>query len=269
MSMDQLSKFVDVVRRLRDPERGCPWDCAQDLMSLRRFLVEESGEYMDAVERGDVDSMRDELGDLLLQVVLNAQVAEDEGKFTLEDVAESESAKMIRRHPHVFGDEKLETSEELLASWERVKRSEASSAERRSAMDGIPRSMPGLSRAQKMSHRAARAGFEWENSGEALGKIREECEEVMSAHASGDIVRIEEELGDLLFAVVTYCRLSGLQAEEVMQKAIGKFSSRFRYVESHVDLQKASRDDILRSWRDAKASTCSDAAACKCIEESK
>ena len=248
--MTELQHFVDIVRQLRAKEHGCPWDCAQTLMSLRRFLVEESGEYLDAVESGDAAAILEELGDLLLQVVLNAQVASDEGLFTIEDVAAAESAKMIRRHPHVFGDAALKTEDELRASWERIKRQEKGASA--SAIDGVPRSMPGLMRAQKLSQKAAHAGFEWRNTDEAFGKLREEWQEVEAAYAAGDDANLEEELGDLMFMTAVLCRLKKLQAEEVLQGAIAKFTRRFRHVETHVDLSSASPDDMVAAWKDAK-----------------
>lgn len=252
--MDELAKFVDIVRQLRDPDKGCPWDRKQTLMSLRRYLVEESGEYLDAVENGDPAAIKEELGDLLLQVVLNAQVASDDHLFNLQDVAAAESAKMLRRHPHVFGSKSLHTEEELRASWEAIKQQEKADADARpaSAIDGVARSLPALMRAQKTADKAARAGFTWAFADEALAKLREEWGEVEEAAASGNDAALEEELGDLLFMVAVVCRWKKWQAEEVLQKSIAKFSRRFRYVESHVNLQQASREEMNDAWQAAK-----------------
>ncbi|MBP5640290.1 MAG: nucleoside triphosphate pyrophosphohydrolase [Victivallales bacterium] len=251
--MKELEKFVEIVRRLRDKEHGCPWDCAQNLMTLRRFLVEESGEYLDAVEADDNNGILEELGDLLLQVVLNAQVASDEGRFTLEDVAAAESAKMIRRHPHVFGNAQLNTEEELRASWEQVKKEEKGAAA--SAIDGIPRHLPALMRAQKISHKAAQANFDWGSDDDAFSKISEELTEVKKAYKRHDEANLKEELGDLLFAIVVFCRFQKFQAEELLQASISKFAKRFHYVESHLDLQTASLEQMVSAWKEAKMAT--------------
>ncbi len=248
--MKELDKFVEIVRQLRDKDHGCPWDCAQNLMTLRRFLVEESGEYLDAVESDDNAAILEELGDLLLQVVLNAQVASDEGRFTLEDVAASESAKMIRRHPHVFGDAQLKTEQELRASWEQVKKQEKGEAA--SALDGVPRSMPALMRAQKIAQKAANARFNWATADSALDKVREEFHEVETAYRNNDDANLQEELGDLLYAIVVLCWWKKFQAEELLQASIAKFTRRFKYVENHIDLKTASLEEMVAAWKEAK-----------------
>ncbi len=248
--MKELEKFVEIVKKLRDKDHGCPWDCAQDLMTLRRFLVEESGEYLDAVESGDNAAILEELGDLLLQVVLNAQVASDEGRFTLEDVAAAESAKMIRRHPHVFGNAQLKTEQELRASWEKVKKQEKGEAA--SAIDGVPRNLPALMRAQKTAQKAAQANFDWGSDDEAFAKIHEEYLEVKDAYERHDSEHLKEELGDLLFAIVVFCRSQKFQAEELLQDSIAKFTKRFKHVENHIDLKTASLDQMAAAWKEAK-----------------
>ena len=250
--MNELERFREVVARLRDPEKGCPWDRAQTHMTLRRFLVEESGEYLDAVENGDSSAMCDELGDLLLQVFLNAQVAEDAGMFTLDDVAASESAKMIRRHPHVFGEEDIRDEKALRARWDEIKREEKGAGGQQSPVDGITRSLPGLARCQKVVHRAIRAGFAWENAAGAIGKVREELSEVEEALASGDASSLSEELGDLLFASVVLCEQQGVQGEEALHGAIAKFIRRFHCMEGKVDLRSASMEEKIAAWKQAK-----------------
>ncbi|MBO7621506.1 MAG: nucleoside triphosphate pyrophosphohydrolase, partial [Victivallales bacterium] len=208
--MSELERFKNVVAKLRDHETGCPWDKVQTMMSLRRYLIEEAGEYLDALEAGDFDAVKDEMGDLLMQVVLNCRIAEEEGKFTLEDVAKSEADKMIRRHPHVFQGVELKTEQDRIDSWDKIKKSEKDDG-RRSALDGVARSMPGLARAQKVLDKAGRVGFEWADFNGAMAKVEEELAEVKEAAAADDAKALEEELGDLLFTVVNLCRWKNLQ----------------------------------------------------------
>lgn len=228
----QLERFVEIVRRLRDPEGGCPWDCRQTLLTLRRFLVEESGEYLEAVEDGDVAAIREELGDLLLQVVLNAQVAADEGLFDLEDVARGIADKMVRRHPHVFGDrtEASVTDEALRQSWEAIKRQEkggdAASATPVDAVAAVPRSLPGMLRAQKALGRAERAGLAAaETPGEALSRVRAELERVSEGLADGaSSPETEARVGELLLSVARLCGTLGIQGEEAVQGAVTRYA---------------------------------------------
>ncbi len=257
--MKELERLVEVVARLRDKKHGCPWDSVQTNMSIRRYLVEEAGEYLDALEAGDDYAVRDELGDLLLQVVLNAQIAKDEGRFDLEDVAKSEADKMVRRHPHVFGTSDARTDDELLKQWERIKHTEKGYSERKSALDGVPRSVPGLIRAQKTASKAMKAGFCWPGPVEALAKVEEELAEVKSAMNADDGAMLEEELGDLLFAIAVLCQHKGIQAEEAMHGAIRKFSERFRKMESLLEetgagpMAQCGPDVLGMAWRQAKA----------------
>lgn len=228
----QLERFVEIVRRLRDPEGGCPWDCRQTLLTLRRFLVEESGEYLEAVEDGDVAAIREELGDLLLQVVLNAQVAADEGLFDLEDVARGIADKMVRRHPHVFGDrtEASVTDEALRQSWEAIKRQEkggdAASATPAGVVAAVPRSLPGMLRAQKALGRAERAGLAAaETPGEALSRVRAELERMSEGLADGaSSPETEARVGELLLSVARLCGTLGIQGEEAVQGAVTRYA---------------------------------------------
>lgn len=225
----QLERFVEIVRRLRDPEGGCPWDCRQTLLTLRRFLVEESGEYLEAVESGDVAAIREELGDLLLQVVLNAQVAADEGLFDLEDVARGIGDKMVRRHPHVFGDrtEASVTDEALRQSWEAIKRQEkgndAASATPAGAVAAVPRALPGMLRAQKTLGRAERAGLASAETPEtALSRVRAALSDV-SEGLAGEAAESERRVGELLLSVARLCGALGIQGEEAVQGAVTRY----------------------------------------------
>lgn len=258
MAEDQLERLVEVVARLRSPVNGCPWDSVQTNMSIRRYLIEEAGEYLDALEAGDYDAVRDELGDILLQVVLNAQIAQDEGHFNIQDVARHEADKMIRRHPHVFGTSSASTEDELRRQWEDIKRTEKECAERKSAMDGVSRSVPALARAQKMLSRARGAGFEWPCFEDALAKVAEELGEVRQALANGDEAGVAAELGDLLFAIVKVCAWRDLHAEELLQAACAKFERRFRFVEARVPknasgVLNCDIGHLLELWKEAKA----------------
>ncbi|MFA6928709.1 MAG: nucleoside triphosphate pyrophosphohydrolase [Lentisphaeria bacterium] len=255
--MKEIERFVGIVQQLRS-EHGCPWDKAQTHRSLRRCLVEEAGEFLDAVEDSDTEAMQEELGDLLLQVVLHAQIASEEGVFTLEDVAREECEKLLRRHPHVFADHKVASPEEALKSWEKSKIGEAGSQQKRlSLMDGVPRSVPALSRAQKTLNKAGKNGFEWSSIADVVGKIDEELQEVKEALAEGDRKHLEEEVGDLLFTIVNLCRWQQFEAEEALQQAVGKFMRRFRMLEESArsrgkTLEQHSSRELQLLWEDAK-----------------
>jgi tetrapyrrole methylase family protein/MazG family protein len=266
--MLEMIRFVEIVRQLRSDD-GCPWDRAQTHSSLRRCLVEEAGEFLDAVEEGEFEGMQEELGDLLLQVVLHSQLASEAGKFTLEDVVRAECEKLLRRHPHVFGGGKASSAAEALRNWERSKAGESGSQQRRlSAMDGVPRSLPALSRAQKTLSKAGKSGFEWNSVVEIVAKIDEELREVKEALGEGDRDHLEEEIGDLLFAIVNLCRWQKTEAEETLHGAIGKFIKRFRSIEAETmrqgkSLAQLSAPELNTLWEKTKPynSNCHDAGS--------
>src|SRR5579883_3203272 len=229
--MDQgrrgFADLVAIMARLRGPG-GCPWDREQTHASLTTFMIEEAYEAVDAIERDDTADMVEELGDVLLQVVLHSQLAEEEGRFSLADVAEEVNRKLVRRHPHVFGDVTADTSSEVLRNWERIKRAEK--GERRaSALDGIPLALPALALAQTVGRKAAKHGFDWPDVQGTLDKAREEMDEI--ARATSDAER-RDEVGDLLFALTSACRHLGIDAEDALRAAVRKFSLRFRRVEA-------------------------------------
>ncbi|MBQ6473582.1 MAG: nucleoside triphosphate pyrophosphohydrolase, partial [Victivallales bacterium] len=219
--MDELERLIKVVKRLRDPQTGCPWDSVQTNRSIRRYLVEEAGEYLDALEEENWDEVREELGDLLLQVVLNAQICQDEGRFDLQDIARDEADKMIRRHPHVFGTSSAHTEEERRRQWDAIKNAEPGNLTRKSALDGVPRSMPALARAQKTLSKIDRAGLPAPDFGELRG-------ELTAAQSSQDTGDFSRHLGRLMFGLVALCRQHDVQAEEVLQDAIRAFHRSFR-----------------------------------------
>ncbi len=223
----KFENLLSIMRRLRSPE-GCPWDREQNFNSLLPYLLEESYEYIDAAQSGNTKDMIEELGDVLLQVVFHSQIASEEGKFSIDDVIDAICKKMVGRHPHVFGNENLGTSKEVLVKWEEIKAAEKE-AKPKSAMDKVPLSMVALSRAQELSRRAAKVGFDWSDSKPVLEKVKEEIEE-FEAEKTGSL-EAEEEFGDILFALVNLARHKGINAETALARANSKFEKRFRQVE--------------------------------------
>jgi len=232
-----MTKSIDdllaLVGRLRDPVRGCPWDLEQRYATLTRHTIEEAYEVADVIDREALEELPDELGDLLFQVVFYAQIGAEEGRFTFADVVAAIHDKLVRRHPHVFGDAELGSASEQAQAWEASKAAERAGDSRRpvSELDGIPIGMPALSRASKLQKRAARVGFDWSSAEPVLGKISEELAELREATASGSRDAQEEELGDLLFAVVNLGRHLYIDAEDALRRANRKFERRFRYIE--------------------------------------
>jgi MazG family protein len=245
-----VEELLNIMQKLRSP-KGCPWDREQNLNSLLPYLLEESYEYIDAVQSGNVKLMVEELGDVLLQVVFHAQIAKEEGKFTIDDVIKAICEKMVRRHPHVFGNENLGTSKEVLKKWEEIKDSEKKVMPK-SAMDKVPRSMVALSRAQELSRRAAKVGFDWSDSKPVLDKVKEEIEEFES-EKNGSL-EAEEEFGDIFFALVNLARHKGINAETALARANAKFEKRFRQVEILADgkPQNFTLEELDKFWNEAK-----------------
>ena len=251
--VSSIDRLKQIVQRLRSPD-GCPWDREQTHQSLKPHVIEECYELIDAIDDQDDQEMQEELGDLLLQVVLHAQMASEEGRFDFDSVAEVISEKLIRRHPHVFGDTKLATSDAVLKQWDAIKRREKT--DRESALDGVPRGLPGLAKAQKMQSKAARVGFDWPDAGGPLEKVKEEITELEQAE-SGE--KLAEEIGDLLFSVVNFARKSKLDAEELLQAANRKFSDRFRKMEAlaasrGLKLASLTLSEMDQLWNEVKQS---------------
>ena len=245
--MDRLAK---IVAQLRSPD-GCPWDREQTHESLKPHLLEECYELIDAIDARDDKELKEELGDLLLQVVLHSQMAAEENRFTLEDVAGVIADKLIHRHPHVFGETRLPDSEAVLNQWDRIKRVEK--IDRVSALDGVPKTLPALARAQKIQGKAARVGFDWSDAAGPLEKIHEELREVQTTPES----QLEEEIGDLLFAVVNFARKKKLDAEQALSRATRKFTNRFQEMERlanerGLELASLSLEEMDRFWEDVK-----------------
>jgi ATP diphosphatase len=261
-----IHRLIEIMAALRTPETGCPWDLAQDFATIAPYTLEEAAEVADAIARGDLDDLRDELGDLLLQVVFHARMAEEAGSFGFGDVVEAITAKMIRRHPHVFGDRGGLSQDEVNGLWERIKAEERAAragrrgetAAARRTLDGVPAALPALSRAVRLQEKAAKVGFDWPDAGDVLAKIREETAEVEAAMNTADAAARAEEIGDLLFAVTNLARHLGVDAELALRGANAKFERRFAAVEDALaERSRTPADSNLaemdRLWDQAKA----------------
>lgn len=252
---NRFDRAVTIMRRLRAPG-GCPWDAEQTHDSLKRYLLEECYEVIEAIDTGDDALLKEELGDLLLQPLFHSAIAEERGSFTIDDVLDTLADKLIRRHPHVFGDEEIRTSEEQVANWEKIKKEEKGE-ERRSALAGVPPHLPALLKAQKITEKAARVGFDWEHVDQVFAKVLEELHELEETLSSRDQERMEAELGDLLFAIVNLGRFLSVNPEDALRKTIQRFSSRFAHVEDTlhsrgVQLKDATLDEMEALWQEAK-----------------
>lgn len=258
--MSRFHELVEVVRRLRGPN-GCPWDREQTPQSLRGCLLEEAYEVLDALDRQDVDDVRDELGDLLLQIVFQAQMASEAGAFDIDAVIDGVAAKMVRRHPHVFADTVVTDTAEVLRNWSRIKSAERAAKGDRgdpSVLSGLPTELPALHAAHRIGEKAARVGFDWPTAEAAMAKVHEEIRELEEALASGSSARIEHELGDALFALASVGRLAEQNAEAALRTALARFTRRFRGVEralaaSGRDIHATSLDELESLWQAEKA----------------
>jgi len=247
------------MRRLR-AEGGCPWDRQQTLQSLKPFLVEEAYEVLDAIDEGDPAHLREELGDVLLQLVFQSQICAEQGRFTFHDVAAAIADKLVRRHPHVFGDVKVDGADEVLRNWDAIKRGERGGETEApaSAVDGVPRHMPALLKADRVQTRAARIGFDWNETREVVAKLDEEIAELKQALASGEPERMREELGDVLFTLVNLSRFLETDAEQALHATTEKFIRRFKAVERMarergIRLSECGLPVLDALWDEAKA----------------
>ncbi|MCW9088295.1 MAG: nucleoside triphosphate pyrophosphohydrolase [Gammaproteobacteria bacterium] len=253
-----IDKLLALMAALRDPERGCPWDREQNFSTIAPYTIEEAYEVADAIARDDMVELRDELGDLLFQVVFHARMAEEAGEFDFDDVIAAIVEKMIRRHPHVFADEVVADAEEQTRAWEEHKaRERRNTGVHHSLLDGVTLGLPALSRAAKLQKRAARAGFDWPAVEGVMDKIEEELNEVRAELEAKDTDALQGEIGDLLFACVNLARHAGVDAEEALRAANHKFERRFRYMESSLqqaggELEQCSLEEMDRQWELAK-----------------
>lgn len=250
-----LQDVVDIVRVLRDPDDGCPWDKEQTHQSIRQNFLEEAYEAAEAIDRADRALLLEELGDVLLQVALHAEIDRQGGGFDIDDVADTLCQKLVLRHPHIFGTINAESSAKVLDNWESIKRQEKAQKTGLDAIRDVPRAMPALMRSQKVQKRAGYVGFDYEDIGQALGDLASELDELKAAVDSG--TNIEEELGDLLFAAVNVARFAHIDAEQSLEKACDKFTARFAAVEdmaqtAGIDMRTAGMDTLDDLWRKAK-----------------
>lgn len=275
--MASINRLLDIMARLRDPQRGCPWDLQQNFKTIAPYTVEEAYEVADAIEREELASLRDELGDLLFQVVFHSQLAREQGAFNFDDVVNAICDKMERRHPHVFGDASIDTADEQTVAWEEQKRRERAQknagSEHASVLDDVPVALPALTRANKLGKRAAQVGFEWSDVHGAIDKLDEEIAEfkaevrqhvclqadaeAQSKHASRQHERLAAELGDVLFCVVNVCRYLKIDPELALKRTNANFERRFRYVEQGLAArgktpQQASLEEMDRLWDEGK-----------------
>ena len=259
-----ISRLIEIMAALRDPAGGCPWDLEQDFSTIRHYTIEEAYEVADAIERQDFADLREELGDLLLQPVYHAQMAQEAGHFDIGDVIYGITEKLIRRHPHVFGSVDAAGSDAAKQRWESIKAEERNAkAARRgtrapSQLDDVPHTLPALARAEKLTKRAAKVGFDWPGFAEVKAKVDEELDEVAAAHAAGDHAARHEEIGDLLFAVANLARHAGVDAEAALRDANHKFTRRFHYVERRceadgVAIAEAGLERLDRYWNEIRA----------------
>lgn len=240
--------MLEIMVALRG-EKGCPWDREQTRESLKPFIVEEAYEVLEAIDAGEPEAIREELGDLLFQIVFQCQVAKEKGEFDMSDVIEKIGSKMIARHPHVFGEADYKTSAEVLVHWEAQKKKEGKMRE--SVLEGIPKTLPSLLRAHRIQDRASRVGFDWEKVGDVLIKLEEELEEFKSALQAKKQQDIEDELGDIFFVLVNISRFVGINPEDALRKTISRFISRFRYIEMAAADREMNLSDMTLAEMDA------------------
>jgi len=252
-----MDKLLTIMGKLRS-EHGCPWDKQQTMESLKPFIIEEAYEVVEAIERGKPEEVCEELGDLLLQIVFLAQIGKESGDFEFDDVARGINEKMLRRHPHVFGNETADNAEEVLHRWEQIKKEEQKDRKRKSILEGIPKALPALLKAHRLQDRAARVGFDWEHISQVLEKVEEETAEFKEALEKKDPEEIENEFGDMLFALVNLSRFIKVSPEDALRKTISRFIARFQHIEEYaarrkVELHTLTLEEMERLWNEAKA----------------
>ncbi len=253
----KINELLSIMARLRDPDGGCPWDIEQDFASIAPHTIEEAYEVADAIERKDMDGLKDELGDLLLQVVFHAQMAKEAGLFDFNDVAAAIASKLVHRHPHVFGEAEAKRADDVNVIWEQQKDKESKRQSSESILDDVTRGLPALMRAQKLQKRAARVGFEWEKPVDVLDKLEEETREMREALNGGRDDEVKDELGDLFFVLTNLGRMLGQDCEDSLRHANTKFERRFKAIERglktrNIALQDATLQQMEELWVEAK-----------------
>jgi len=253
------SELISIIKRLRSPQ-GCPWDREQTPSDIGKYILEEAYEVADALENKNPQNVKEELGDLFFQILFLAEIYDEKEMFSIDDVIAGSKEKMIRRHPHVFGDKKIDSVEQVKRTWQKIKEAERENNEESEGQDifaRVPRSLPALKRAQKITAIAARCGFDWPSAENVENKLQEELDEFSIALKKGEKGEIEEELGDIFFTLVNLCRFANVDAESALTKTINKFARRFSYIEKQLSargksLQEASLQDMDAIWNEAK-----------------
>ena len=253
-ALPNMQRLLDIMAKLRDKESGCPWDVEQNFKTIAPYTIEEAYEVAEAIERGTMDDLKNELGDLLLQVVFHAQMANEDGMFDFEAVAEGICEKMVTRHPHVFGEQNIDSADAQTENWEQIKAAERK-AKLDSILDDVPYALPALMRAEKLQKRAARVGFDWPDIQPVYDKINEELAEVKDAE--GDATKVKEEIGDLLFVVTNLARHYKVDPEDALRDANQKFEQRFRYIEDQLkakgsSCEQSTLEEMDALWNEAK-----------------
>ena len=252
---NDFHKLVSLFARLRAPG-GCPWDRAQDHRSLKPYLIEEAYEVVEAIEENNHDKLKEELGDLLGQIIFHAQIATENGKFDIQGVIAGQLEKMTRRHPHIFGKTKVRDAADVLLNWEEIKYREKKK-DRPSALDGVPKQLPALLKAHRIQDKASRLGFDWEHIDGAFAKLEEELQEFSRAYAGGRKKEIQDELGDILFTLVNLARFLSIDPEDALRGTIDKFSKRFQHIEGNLkkhgkSFKEVSLDEMEALWQQSK-----------------
>jgi len=253
----EFKKLTEIVDRLMG-ENGCPWDKVQTRESLKPYLVEETYETLEALDGNNPEEIKEELGDLLYQILFHAKISENKNEFNIADVIESISNKMVHRHPHVFKEKNLETPDQVVTQWEEIKTKEKSKIGRKSVLDGIPANLPSLQRSQKLQKKAAKQGFDWDEINSVLDKLDEEVAEFKNAVQSGKKKDMKEELGDILFVLVNIAKFNKIDAEEALRSTNNKFIKRFQHIEAEVakrgkTLKETPLEELEQYWQDAKS----------------
>lgn len=257
-NLRSIEALLEIMRTLRDPQHGCPWDRAQTFETIAPYTIEEAYEIAEAIAHGDRAALKAELGDLLFQTVYHAQIASEEGAFSFDDVVEAIADKLVRRHPHVFADTRIETPQQQNEAWEAMKASERAASGQKSALDDVPLALPALMRAEKLQNRAARVGFEWPETKSVILKLREELEELAREVENGSSERAAKEFGDVLFVLVNLARRLRIDSETALRATNTKFERRFRHLEEQCraagrDVRSVSLAELEAMWRKAKA----------------
>ncbi|MDY3237893.1 nucleoside triphosphate pyrophosphohydrolase [Fusobacterium perfoetens] len=248
--MKEFYKLVETLNILRG-DNGCPWDREQTRESLKAPFLEEVYEALDVMDKGG-EELCGELGDVLLHIIFQGKIAEEKGEFTIEDICQKINEKLIRRHPHIFGSVEVGSVSDVERNWEEIKKTEKEHQNRKSVLDGIPKGLPALLKAQKIQKKVKKYGFDWDNIEDVYAKVQEEIKEVEEAVKENNHEHIEEEIGDLLFAITNYARHLGVDSSEALRKTNEKFEKRFRYIEENCDIENSTLEEMDKLWNEAK-----------------